>query len=100
MFAAFEQHLQRYRQLEEQLADPVVIGDRARYAQLAKEHGSLSKLVKPYLEYKKITEDSDQTEEILKAEADSAMRSYLEEELAAQRLQQQMLHGRLEDLLL
>src|SRR5437879_1019137 len=96
----FEQSLTRYRQLEEQLADPGVIGDRARYTQVAKEHGALGKLVKPYLEYQKVSEEIQQTEALSQAEADTEMRRYLEEELAAQRRQQAALHGRLEDLLL
>jgi peptide chain release factor 1 len=96
----FEQSLTRYRQLEEQLADPSVIGDRARYTQIAKEHGALAKLVKPYLEYQKVTDELRQTEALVQAEADAEMCRYLEEELAAQRRQQAALHGRLEDLLL
>src|SRR6516162_685775 len=100
MFQVFEDHLTRYRQFEQQLADPAIIGDRAKYAHIAKEHGSLSKLIRPYLDYKKVSDDAAQTEELLKAEPDPAMRSYLEEELAAQRRQQQALHSRLEDLLL
>jgi peptide chain release factor 1 len=96
----FEQSLIRYRQLEEQLADPGVIQDRARYTQIAKEHGALAKLVKPYLEYLKITDEIGQTEGLAQAETDTEMRRYLEEELAAQRRQQAALHSRLEDLLL
>lgn len=96
----FEQSLTRYRQLEDQLADPGVINDRARYTQVAKEHGTLAKLVKPYLEYQKITDEIRQTEALAQAEADAEMRRYLEEELTAQRRQQAALHGRLEDLLL
>src|SRR5438093_11828283 len=96
----FEQSLTRYRDLEQQLADPTVIGDRARYTQVAKEHGALAKLVKPYLEYQKVTEEIGQTEALAQAEADADMRRYLEDELANQRGQQATLAGRLEDLLL
>ncbi len=96
----FEQSLTRYRDLEQQLADPTVIGDRARYTQVAKEHGALAKLVKPYLEYQKLTEEIGQTEALAQAEADTEMRRYLEDELANQRGQQATLAGRLEDLLL
>jgi peptide chain release factor 1 len=99
-WSTFEQSLTRYRQLEQQLADPSVIGDRARYTQVAKEHGALAKLVKPYLEYQKVSEEIQQTEALVGAEADTEMRRYLEEELTAQRRQQAALHGRLEDLLL
>jgi peptide chain release factor 1 len=100
MWPQFEQSLTRYRQLEEQLADPAVINDRARFAQTAKEHGSLAKMIKPYLEYKQLTEDVRHTEELIAAETDPDMRQYAEEELAAKRAHRQALESRLEDFLL
>jgi peptide chain release factor 1 len=100
MWPTFEKLLARYRELEEQLADPAIIADRNRYTQAAKEHGSLAKLVKPYLEYQKVTEDVSQAQALVEAEADADMRRYAEEELAALRARQQVLQGRLEDLLL
>jgi peptide chain release factor 1 len=100
MWDTFEQKLARYRELEQQLADPAVIGDRARYTQAAKEHGSLAKLVKPYLEYKQLDTDIAQAEALARAEGDPEMRQYAEEELATLRARHQALRGRLEDLLL
>src|SRR5207248_886189 len=100
MWPTLDNALKRYRELEAQLGDPAVIGDRTRYTQAAKEHGSLAKMVKPYLEYQQISEAIAQAETLLAAESDPAMRSYLEEELAVQRKQQQALHTRLEDLIL
>jgi peptide chain release factor 1 len=100
MWETFDKSLRRYRDLEQQLADPAVIGDRARYTQAAKEHGSLAKLVKPYLEYQKVTEDVGHAEALAAAEADPEMKRYAEEELAALRERQGALRTRLEDLLL
>jgi peptide chain release factor 1 len=100
MWAAYERVLDRYHELEGQMADPAVIGDRARYAQIAKEHGSLARQVKPYVEYKSLEEELAQTEALLNVEKDSAMQHYLEEELAGQRQRHQALQTRLEDLLL
>src|SRR5207253_2036632 len=99
-FPTFEQSLTRYRELEGQLGDPVVIADRARYTQTAKEHGSLAKLVKPYLEYKQVSEDIGHAEALLAAETDPEMRGYTEEELAGLRARQQSLRNRLEELYL
>ncbi len=100
MWPKYEQTLNRYRELEGQLADPAVIGDRPRYTQAAKEHGSLAKMVKPYLEYRKISEDIAQAEALAAAESDPEMKRYAEEELAGLRARHQALHSRLEDLLL
>jgi peptide chain release factor 1 len=100
MWPTFEQALNRSHELERQMADPAIIADRGRYAQVAKEHGSLAKLVKPYLEYKRVTDEMDQAQMLVAAESDPEMRRYLEEELATQRGRQQALRTRLEDLLL
>jgi peptide chain release factor 1 len=100
MWQTFDAALVRYRELEKQLADPTVIADRARYTQAAKEHGSTAKLVKPYLEYQKLTDDIATAEALAAAESDPEMRQYAQEELAALRARQTELQGKLEDLLL
>jgi peptide chain release factor 1 len=100
MWPIFEQSLGRYRELERKLAEPAVIADRPGYTRLAKEHGSLAKIVKPYLEYKSVGEEIVEAEALLAAESDPAMRGYLEEEVQTKRAQQNELQSRLEDLLL
>src|SRR5262249_33656767 len=95
-----EQTLARYRELEQQLADPAVAGDRNRYTQAAKEHGSLARRVKPYLEYKQVSDELMQAEAVVAAEADGEMRRYAEEERDQLRARQEGLKSRLEDLLL
>jgi peptide chain release factor 1 len=100
MWQAFEQSLNRYHELEQQLADPAVIADRSRYAQAAKEHGRLAKLVKPYVEYQQLGQGVKQAEDLLAAETDPDMRRYAEEELAGLRARRQALQDRLEELLL
>jgi peptide chain release factor 1 len=99
MWPKFEELLRRYRELESQLADPALIADRARYTQAAKEHGSLAKTVKPYLEYQNLTQEIAQTEALAR-ETDPDIRRYAEEELAGLRSKEQALKSRLEDLLL
>jgi peptide chain release factor 1 len=99
MFPVFEKHLDRFHELERQMADPAVLGDRSRYSQAAREHGTLAKTVKPYLEYQKVNADIAQAEALL-AGADPDMKALVEEELAALRPRQQALAGRLEDLVL
>jgi peptide chain release factor 1 len=100
VWQTFEQSLNRYRELEQQLADPGTVADRARYTRLAKEHGGLGKQVKPYLEYKKVQEDLTQAEALLAAETDPEMKVYAEQELAELRTRRQALQSRLEDFLL
>ena len=99
MWPKFDEFLKRYHELEQQLADPAVIADRARYAQAAKEHGSLGKTVKPYIEYRKLSDELAQTEALAREE-DAEIRRYAEEEAARLREREQALKSRLEDLLL
>jgi peptide chain release factor 1 len=100
MWPFFEQSLTRYLDLETQLADPGVVANRSRYTQAAKEHGTLAKKVKPYLEYKKVLDDIAQAEALAATEADPEMKRYAEEELNALRARGDALRSRLEDFLL
>jgi peptide chain release factor 1 len=100
MWPALDKKLARFQEIERSLADPAVIADVARYAALAKEHGALSKLVKPYLEFQKVSEAVAEAEALLQSESDADMRRYAEEELAGLRQRQEALRGRIEDSLL
>ena len=100
MWPFFEQSLTRYRDLESQLGDPEVVGNRARFTRLAKEHGALARQVKPYIEYKKVLKDLTQAEALASAETDPEMRQYAEQELAELRGRREALQSRLEDFLL
>jgi peptide chain release factor 1 len=98
---AFEEALARHQEVERLLSDPAVIADRAKYTHLAKEHGSLAKMIKPYLEYQKLISDVAQSEALLAgADTEAEMRSLLEEELAMLRPRRDALVSRMEDLLL
>src|SRR6478672_5164243 len=98
---AFERNRERFAELERLLADPAVIGDRMRYAKLAKEHGALSKTLKPYLEYLKIDGDLQHAEAMVADPAtDADMRAMAAEEVAELKPQRETLHTKLEDILL
>jgi peptide chain release factor 1 len=100
MWPAFEQSLQRYRELEQLLADPAVAADRIRYARTAKEHGSLAKQVKPYLEFREVEEELAQAEALVAAEKDPDMKAYAQQEAEQLRARRDALRARLEDILL
>jgi peptide chain release factor 1 len=100
MWPALDKKLARFQEIEQSLADPSVIADPARYAALAKEHGALSKIIKPYLEFQKVSLSVAEAEALLQSESDPEMRHYAEEELAGLRQRQEALRGRIEDMLL
>jgi peptide chain release factor 1 len=98
---AFEKALARSQELEGLLADPTVIRDRARYSQVAKEHGALARMLKPYLEWQKLSTSLAHAETLAAAsEADPDMLALAREEIATLKPQVDMLVSRMEDLLL
>jgi peptide chain release factor 1 len=60
-----EQIEQRYDELTEQLADPDVIGDRERYAALARNHRELAEAHRLAEEYRRAQSDATGAEEML-----------------------------------
>lgn len=99
MWPALDAKLQRFRELEDQLGDPAVAADPTRFGKVAKEHGSLAKLVKPYLEYQQVTQAIADAE-ALAAEPDPDMKAMAEEELAQLRPRAEALRVKIEDQLL
>ena len=99
MWNKFEEYLTKFQEVEQKLSDPDVIANRSLFTQLAKEHGSLAKMVKPYREYKKVMDDIEQAEG-LKNSGDKDMEELADEELARLTPQREELVTRLEDLLL
>lgn len=70
----------RFRETEEQLADPAVIGDQERYTKISKQYKSLKKIVDVYFAYKKALSNRDTAEEMRRDE-DPEMREMAEGEL-------------------
>ena len=100
MWPSLEKKRLRHQELENLMADPAVIVDHTRYGALAREHGSLSKILKPYLEYEELNRSIVQAEGVLAAETDTEMRTYAEQELTELRQRLAVLNTKIEDLLL
>lgn len=100
MWPSLAPKVARYRELEKMLVDPTFTADAAKYAPLAKEHASLGKLVKPYLEYEQAAENLRLAEELLASETDPEMRTYATEEVSTLRQRLNEIKTRVEDMLL
>lgn len=100
MWPSLDKKLARFQEIEVLLADPAVVTDFSRYNALAREHGSLAKIVKPYQEFQQLDRDITEAEALLQAEKDPEMRSYTEQEIAGLRQRWQALKGKIEDSLL
>lgn len=100
MWASLDQHLARYRDLENQMADPTVIADQVRFTRAAKEHGKLARIVKPYETYQQLENQVAEAAALVEAETDPEMRRYAEEEYKSLMARRDSLKRLLEDMLL
>ncbi len=73
---------QRFERLTADLGNPEVIGDRARFSQIAKERAQLEQLVETFREYKRVKADLDGNQALLQ-DSDPDVRTMAKEELPA-----------------
>jgi peptide chain release factor 1 len=74
--------LDRYEQLERQLADPEVLSNASRMAAVAREHGSLGKLATKYRRFRLVTQQVTETAELAEGD-DLELRELAAAELPA-----------------
>ena len=75
-----EEKLARFEHLESQMTDPDVLSDSSRMAAIAREHGSLAKLVKKYRRFKVVLSEIAEVRELAE-KGDAEEREMAEEEL-------------------
>ena len=64
----------KYRKLEESLADPAVIADMKKFVQLNKDYKELQPIIQAGLEYKRMLDELAQAKDILMNEKDEDLR--------------------------
>ena len=82
MFDKLDDILIRYQQVMEELNDPAVVNDQARFRKLMKEQTDLHPIAEKYTEYKKTKQSIEDSVEMLESENDEEMRGLLKEELS------------------
>ena len=82
MFERLEQLEKKYEDLSQQLADPSIVNDTAKYQKTAKAHSDLSEVVEKFREYKDLKRGIADSRALVASETDAEMRAYAEEELA------------------
>ena len=66
MFKKFEKKEKRYKELEKMLADSQIIANQSEYQKLAKEYSDIAPIVTTLQEYRRINEQVDELEKLLK----------------------------------
>jgi peptide chain release factor 1 len=72
----------KYKKLEQQLADPEVIADMKKFVQLNKDYKELQPIIAAGLEYKRLVEELSQAKDILMNEKDEDLKEMAREEIA------------------
>lgn len=88
--AKLDQIEQRFKQIQDQIADPAVAANPARLVELSKEQGKLQPIVLRYHQYKQILGSIDQARQILAdTSAEPELRQMAEQEVESLQLQAQ-----------
>ena len=72
----------KYKKLEEQLADSAVIADMKKFVQLNKDYKQLQPIIAAGLEYKRLVDELAQAKDILMNEKDEDLKDMAREEVA------------------
>lgn len=100
MFDKLEDLLIRFEEIMGELNEPDVTSNQARFRALMKEQSDLTPIVEAYREYKKCTQDIEDSLTMLEEESDAEMKEMLKEELGAAKDRVQELEQELKILLL
>ena len=100
MFDKLEDLLIRFEEIMGELNEPDVTSNQARFRALMKEQSDLTTIVEAYREYKKCTQDIEDSLTMLEEESDAEMKEMLKEELGAAKDRVQELEQELKILLL
>ena len=100
MFDRLDDLLIRYEELMNELNDPQVVNDQARFQKLMKEQSDLQPIVDAYKEYKSCQQTVEDSLSMLGEESDEEMREMLKEELSEAKNRIQELEHEIKILLL
>lgn len=83
MFDKLEDLLIRYQELMDELNEPTVVNDQARFRNLMKEQNELSSIVEKFKEYKDTKANIEDSLTMLDEESDEELRELAKEELSS-----------------
>lgn len=74
MLEKLEAIYKRYKEIEEEMNNPLIMADMKKYIRLSKDYKELQRVVKAYKDYKNVIENIVSTRELLKSEKDEEFR--------------------------
>ncbi len=100
MLEQLESKLARFEEIERLLVDPQVLADPQQLAALARERGSLARVVSKYREFKQLNQQIAQARELIEHGDDEELRELAEAELPQLREKREKLYDELIELTL
>lgn len=91
---------ERFHEVGQQIIQPEVVNDMARYTKLSKEYSDLEKVVRQYDAYQKLLKDIAGARELVNTEKDPEMREMAKEELSELQPQQEAMEAALKEMLI
>ncbi len=96
MLAKLDSLEQKFIELEKELSAPDIFQDQEKYKKVSKAHAELEEIVTTYREYKKLTQQLEESQELLK---DPELKDLAEEEIKTLKKELTALEERLKILL-
>jgi peptide chain release factor 1 len=81
MFDRLENVEQRYLKLEEELSNPEILANQKEYQKTTREHAEIASLVETYRQYKRLSQQVQENQDLLEAEDDPEMRELIKQEV-------------------
>lgn len=100
MFKRLDKTLERYKKLNELVADPEVLAKMDEWKAYSKELSDISETVEEYLKYKKVVSEIEVLESDVSKETDAEMRALMEDEILSLKKQLEEISASLKILLL
>ena len=99
LFDKLDKVVDRYNEIERQMADPDVFADHVRLTELAQERTDMGELVEAYQQYKQLREELAQAEEMSEGEEDDELAAMAADEIDRISHELEQLEGRMRSLL-
>jgi len=81
MFDRLNELETKFAELSDQVSDPNIIADNARWRNLMKEHSNLSPVMDAYREYKRLNESIEEAKDLLNESSDEDLRQLAKDEI-------------------
>lgn len=100
LFDKLDKVVDRYYEIERQMAEPDVLSDHTRLTELAQERTELSELVETYQQYSRLGDELAEAQELSEAGEDADLAAMAAEEIDRLTAELERLEGRLRSLLI